>query len=151
MEINWVGQEENNGCGIACLAMITGKDYQQVRNEFARFDNSDGLDPFALDSYLADHGYAVARKYEHAEWAHKRFSRTKRETWTPEPFAEVHLAQVQSSTEPPRNHFVVVLSDGHVLDPAIKPHPMILYPLRLYHYSQVWNVAGIVKLCASSI
>lgn len=103
----WVQQEDAHGCGIACLAMVTGKFYGEVKREFAPFEK--GLTWWETDSYLVDHGYAVARKFKHA--AHRKESRE----WPPEPFGDVHICQVFT---PAGGHFVVVLRDGTVLDPA---------------------------------
>ncbi len=135
--IERVRQEDTNGCGIACLAMITGKTYLEVRDELVYYDGS-GLANHIIDEYLADHGYAVARKFEASHWQQKKYGRTTREQWPVEPFADVHLCQVETWSD--TNHFVVMLRDGTILDPYNE------HIHSLDAYKDVWNIAGIVKV-----
>lgn len=128
-----VRQEDAYGCGVACLAMITGTPYREVRAWFrerawqnARHDGRVlegaaretvephdftrwGLDHFVMEHYLAEHGYATARLFAMA-WPDG-----PRPVWPPAPFAPAHLAQVRT---PIGGHYVVWLPDGRVLDPA---------------------------------
>lgn len=128
-----VRQEDAHGCGVACLAMVTGLRYLTVRSWFrvrawqnARADGrqldeaaSDeieahdftrvGLTHFEIEHFLADHHHAVARKF-----ATNQF-REPRNPWPPEPFAEAHIC---SMTMVSGFHYVVWLPDGRVFDPA---------------------------------
>jgi hypothetical protein len=107
MKLTHVRQEDMNGCGIACLAMVTGKTYQQVNADLTC--RIGGITDWTLWTYLADNGYASAWKYPVCLYTNQ-----PRDIWPPALWADVHIAQVQNGT-----HFVVVLRDGEVLDPAI--------------------------------
>lgn len=132
MTIRHVRQEDSNGCGVACLAMVTGQDYRTVRSWFrvrawqnARWDGRTldeltreviephdfarhGITHWEVQQFLAEHGYASALL-----WKDRRPD-DPRAVW-PEAFAETHIVSVQVVTG---NHYVVWLSDGRVLDPS---------------------------------
>lgn len=85
-----------------------------------------GTNHLAVDHVLQRHGYWRQRTYRAWETA---------ENWPPEPFAPIHVGQVQ---QPSGNaHFVVMLEDGTVLDP-LRDGP----PHGLGVYEDVLNVAG---------
>lgn len=141
----WVGQLDSNGCGIACLAMIVGKSYEEVRSEVRYYDGS-GLHDHIIDSYLADNGFAVARKHEVCHWAQEKYGRKRREKWPPEPFADVHLVMVESCMEPYRTHYLVMLRDGTTLDPLVDPSQFGVHGLT---YPRVLSVTGVWhEVCA---
>ena len=117
-----VRQEEAFGCGPACLAMITGRPYREVRDWFkgpawlnARHDGRElskqerevvelhdftrhGISDWEVRNYVANHGLASALLPGRVE-----------------PFADAHLCSVQMVNG---SHFVVLLRDGTLLDPA---------------------------------
>jgi hypothetical protein len=124
-------QEDKFGCALACLAMITGQTYQQVKaGILAWHPDGNGISELITDSYLADHGYAVARKYPHA--AHLKEQRS----WPPAPFGAVHLVCVGL---PAGGHLVVMLADGSVLDPASGYRHISDYP-------QIMHVAAVERI-----
>lgn len=133
MQVRWVQQEDNIGCGLACLAMITGKTYQEVKAAFAPFER--GITWWETDSYLVDHGYAIARKFKHAAYCKQN------RDWPPAPFGDVHICQVYI---PAGGHFIVALRDGSVLDPATPEQR---------HISQynVEDMAAVVKISSDAI
>lgn len=147
---NWVGQDHANGCGFAALAMIVGKTYAQVVAEFAgdahpngyRYNPDTGSPAYyAMDLYLAEEGFAVSRLYE------DRFPhcRNEKRAWPPEPFAPLHLCNVKVYSESTRNHWVVMLADGAVLDP-LTPEPR-----RLTDYAEVHNVAAVIPFMPPTV
>lgn len=117
-------QRTQDECGIATLAMITGEPYEQVRAEFPFF--KDGIDEWEVRAYLAERGYACAQVYIH--YAPMRVNLPERV----KPFTDVHFAYVDD------RHFVVVLRDGTVLDPA-RPQPR-----HIDQYKVSW-ICGVVK------
>jgi hypothetical protein len=121
--MNWIGQEEPNGCGVACLAMLTGKTYRQVRDEIGRSFHNDGCPDSLLDAYLAANGYAVQRIFAGEQPYH------------PQPWAKAHLCVVYACMP----HLVVMDEDGNVFD----PHDHDQQRLRLDDYSDVVSVAGV--------
>lgn len=130
----WVHQEDALGCGIAALAMVMGRPYQDVRADFNDRDFSQrGIDYEEADDYLAQHGYATAR-------VRCFYLDRMRSAWPPAPFASLHLCVVVCSPNSSRAHFVVMQEDGTVLDPATP------VPRRLTDYFAVQNVAAVVPM-----
>ena len=134
-----VRQRDDWGCGIAVLAMITGRTYVQVRELLDSQDghghdgdwSRSGITYISIDRILFAEGFAVQRTY--AGWAEMDGT-----PWPPEPWAPVHLSQV---VQPSGNgHWVVMDEDGKVLDP--------LRPGRhsLTDWEKINNVAGLWKV-----
>lgn len=132
--VDWVRQEEPEGCYIAALAMVTGKSYWEVRSQITEF-KAMGLLLAEGDQYLVDNGFAVARKYK---WV--MYTNSKRDIWPPEPWADVHLCFVRPTKQIAEGHCIVLLGDGCVLDPAIPE------PRRLTDYYSVHNVTGVTRI-----
>lgn len=129
-----VVQPERAGCGIAAVAMLTGKSYQQVRQTF-RLDRDftqDGMYDHELYALLEYHGFAFTVRYK----LDQRLN-TQREDWPPKPFAPLHLAQVRNLTDSGW-HFVVMLADGKIMDPwwgvisGLHRYPQIGFVMGLY-------------------
>jgi DNA primase large subunit len=133
-----VHQKHSMGCGLAALAMITGSNYDEIIKFFSPpIDfNKDGISFRAIDAYLVDHGYAIARKFQHYGF----FNCPKREIWPPQPFAPIHLCEVRVYENAPCTHFVIMLSNGRILDPINDEHK------NLNFYFKVISVAGIYKV-----
>lgn len=131
-----IRQVHEYGCGLASLAMISGWTYDEVRDWLVanwpagsqtpgEWLEQRGIHKGIADYFLAENGYAWRTVY--AGWGQK--------PWPPEPFAPVHLAQV---VQPSGNsHYVVMRSDGVVLDPLSDE------PKRLTDWSVVNNVQGV--------
>jgi hypothetical protein len=131
--IRHVRQEDPWGCGPACLAMVTGHNYREVRDWFTVFAwqnaqkdgrvladdarkaveandfSRSGITHWEIERYLAEHGYASALRWEEVRTGEAR------PVWPLPPFAEAHICCVQTVSG---GHFVVWLPDGRVLDPA---------------------------------
>ena len=104
-----IQQKDGYGCGIACLAMIAGKTYDEVAVDFPRINETFGMTFHDADAWLVDHGFALTRK-----WMFKR-GNVKVTPWPPHPWAKTHLVTVVRDAA---SHFVVLLEDGTVLDPV---------------------------------
>jgi hypothetical protein len=126
----WVPQEDSRGCCVACIAMVTGKTYQEVKAWFEMDFNDRGTSQHGIEEYLVEHGYTWARKTLY------RHNNQQRTPWPPEPFADVHICEVAGTS----SHAVVLLRDGTVLDP-LTPEPK-----RLTDYEKVYYVAAITRL-----
>lgn len=134
-KVSWVKQEDSHGCGIACLAMVTGKTYTEIRSWFKRPDFSkEGVTFYEVDHYLTEHGYAVARKWQVTQNEERN---KRRDIWPALPFADVHICSVRNEHS---QHFVVMLADGMVLDPLFNT------PRTLADYVEVCNVAAIHRI-----
>lgn len=130
MIINRVVQKDTQGCGIACLAMVTEQDYDAVKSGFEWDRWNSGLIDMAISAYLAEHGYAVAIKYPHYMPLER-----KRDTFPPKPFADVHLVSADG-------HVMVMLRDGTIIDPA----PSRPETRTINQYSFVYWVMAVVKI-----
>lgn len=115
--VQLVRQEHSHECGIACIAMVAGLTLEQARAAYdavypdGRANGravSTGITYVELDAVLAKLGLATARL-----WAGPKDNRHT--PWPPAPFADTHIEQRICSNGA---HFVVVLRDGSVLDPA---------------------------------
>lgn len=127
-----IEQEDMHGCGLACLAMLTGQTYAEVKAGFEQRDfTKDGVICLDMENYLAEHGYAVAVKYPHYSPRRKN-----RDVWPPEPFTDAHFVHVDGK------HYVVMLRDGTVLDPAAGRET----PRHLSDYSRVDHMVGVVRM-----
>jgi hypothetical protein len=124
-------------CGIACLSIITGNDYDQIIDWFRPVDfGKNGISHHGMDAYLVEHGYSIGRKFKYFGV----FEKPPREKWPCEPFAEIHLCEVKVYENAPINHFVVMLRDGTVLDPLSDETKSLKY------YHKIHNIAGIYKI-----
>lgn len=126
--VRWVGQEDGNGCGIACLAMLSGHTYQEVR---ADFDVTLMRSHVDYDQWLTEQGYALARRYR---W----WKGAERAAWPPAPWADVHLCEVLVPGFVGGSHMVVMLADGTVLDPLSRESVR-----RLIDYECVYHVSAV--------
>jgi hypothetical protein len=141
----WVRQEEAHGCGIACIAMLAGWDYWRARAEFVAvygetrartLDGGGGITYPEIDAVLAERaGLAVAR-----HWQGSRENRRK--PWPVPPWAAAHLVQV---VLPGGGHFVVLLRNGTVLDPATEAHRT------LASYAEVSFIAAVAPVGVPAI
>lgn len=138
MNIQWVKQEHARGCGVACMAMLTGKTYAEV---YADFDvsNEIGINSLEAADWLFERGLGLVNRYKAEYWPQNNTPNdVARSPWPPEPFSDLHLCTVDAS--PGQMHFVVMLGDGTVLDP-LTPEPK-----RLTDYHEVRVVAAVVPI-----
>jgi hypothetical protein len=132
----WVGQKHANGCVPACVAMVLGESYEDVCAELTAQPQSGhdgdwdahGIDYMPMDRLLGDRGYFIRRVF--VAW--------NLDPWPPQPFAPVHIAQVNQPNG--HQHSVVMDGVGRVLDPLRRD-----VPLRLYDWPKVNNVVGLVR------
>lgn len=55
--IEYVAQRDDNGCGVACLAMIAGASYKEVRADFEEWHIEQGLAQSQLLMWLNRKGF----------------------------------------------------------------------------------------------
>jgi hypothetical protein len=131
--IRWVKQEEPCGCGIACLAMLTGVDYWTVRRAWPDEHNfaTGGIDCHDATHYLGDRGIAHVMRYRFELGLNRVGAQVIRRDW-PQPFAPGHIIAINGS-----RHDVVLLADGTVLDPQNET------PRRLEDVGEVFLMIGV--------
>lgn len=130
-DLQWVGQEEPNGCVCAALAMVAGVSYSAARAMFPFGATPDGYYPSTtVHMMLRRKGwkveYRTPRKPDGGEWP-------------PSPFAPVHMATVLVRQGGACWHSVVMRNDGAVLDPLT---PELR---RLTDYFEVQAVVGLTR------
>lgn len=136
MKVRHVKQEHTRGCAIAGIAMVTQLTYREVLARLGAgcealiIREHGGMWADAVFIALQRLGYAIALEWR-AEWG------VARPDWSPEPIADVNLAEVMT---PAGGHIVVVLRDGSVLDPAMNERPR-----SLGDYEVNW-IAGVVSM-----
>lgn len=137
--MNWVRQEDAEGCGVAVLAMLTGQTYAAVRDELEADEwvnhggdwRTNGVTQIVLERYLAQRGGFFRRVYAAWEFG----------VWPPPPFAYSHYAIVAN---PGGGHFVAMDRDGQVLDPLREG------AFSLSDWDVVNCVVGLLGVAASS-
>lgn len=132
-----VRQEHRLGCGIACVAMLTGQTYQQVFEDFGSPDltgEAGGTNDCEIRDYLETHGLRFGG------WKLKQWVGGEETCpWPPDPTGETCLCLVHVYPWSPCNHWVLMLPTGEVLDP-LSP-----YPWKLSDYDAVHSVVSIVR------
>jgi hypothetical protein len=147
-----VRQEHDYGCGLASLAMIDGKSYEDVRQWLItnwpggqadggappeNWLEKRGIYSGIADWYLGHHGYVWRKVY--SGWAKDKPSFQ----WPPAPFAPVHLVQVRQPSG--NSHYVVMRADGVVLDPMTdEPRSLTDWPL-VDNVMGAWRCPGPVS------
>ena len=105
-----VVQKDKYGCFIACIAMVTGKSYDEIKSMFP-FDINEnrGADEFTQRSLLFELGYISQTFYETI--AHTQ----KKREWPMKPFASWHIVSVITKANTP--HVVFMDKNGLLIDP----------------------------------
>ena len=136
-EIRWEGQKHAEGCGPACLAMLSGMTYEDVLAEIATYVgtghsgnwDTSGVTHYTLDEFVNRRGYFIQRRYASDEhWIGG---------WPPKPFAERHYLSVKQPSG--NSHFVVMDSAGRVFDPLQEG------VFTLDHWPAVENIVGLLR------
>ena len=113
-----VQQEDTDGCGVACLAMLGGVDYVTVRGDFPEL-RAGGLSEVEVLHWLNERGWWYRRWWVQAPV---------------EPLAPLALAMVK---EGKGGHWVIV-QDGAVVDPA-RPQAPPLASYSVFKWIELWR------------
>lgn len=114
-QIKLIRQEDADGCLVACMAMVTGKTYAEVKAAFPRENVAErGLIHYHMFDFLSGEGFAFSwfQKYR---WSG---ADKEREVWPMEFTAEAAICGVDAGRGGENSHGIVALRDGRVLDPA---------------------------------
>jgi hypothetical protein len=113
MQITFVEQQDDFGCVPACLAMITGRTYEEVTADFHTDFSAEGSDIRQVVTYLGDAGFQVIEKQVQC-YNNKNFGRDE----IFKPFAHAHIVRVIARVDSVNGHVVVMTGDGKILCPA---------------------------------
>lgn len=111
-EIVLVKQDEKFGCGIAVIATVLNKTYDEVRFDFGNDFERRGMFFHQILDYLGDFGYSIVEK-KIRNWNTKDFA--KKEMLRP--FAPVHIVSVKQFFDGNKSHVVVMTDKGKILCP----------------------------------
>lgn len=124
------------GCLVACLSMVTGHAYDDIRSRMNElglyFDVGEGRGGMTIQDvefYLGDHGFSYALKYR---WLGANHPRPE---WPTAPFAPAHICGMGGAGR----HGVVLLPSGDVLDP-MHDAPRSLADYDLAYMLGVWRI-----------
>lgn len=111
LKIEQVYQQDMAGCAIACLAMVMGKKYEDVRWDFLGPFETEGLSPKNIVDYLTDFGYVVLVKdlvaHTHPKDGFKELST---------PFASAHILIVKQFNNMNYDHCVAMDYKGKIFN-----------------------------------
>lgn len=146
LPIKFVWQPEKAGCGVAVLAMVSGKTYLQARQYFTleRDFTEQGMHNGELEGALFTLGFAV----QIFTPTHARLGYSKRTEWPMKPVSGLAICQVKNLRDSVW-HYVVVLRDGRVLDPAfgviqgLHRYPEVCTHIALYHVPEKAGVSAV--------
>lgn len=126
--IKRVIKEQEFGCAVACLAMVTDKTYWDVAESFSIDFTRKGMPRPEMMQWLADAGFAIILKevqfYNHVNDARDEMLK---------PFALVHIVSLKQYVDSKLNHAVVMDSKGKLIDSDPKITDKIM---RSVHYVQ---------------
>jgi hypothetical protein len=129
-----IRQRKEFDCAVACGAMLTGKTYEQTKQDLREVFHG-GLPTASTFSYLYSEGFFVREL--------KRFDVVKGDVieWPPKPFAQVHWCNVLINLDCSQSHAVLMDQDGVIYDP-LRDQPY--YSANHFDlYSKVYSVAGL--------
>jgi hypothetical protein len=123
VKITHVKKEEEFGCAIACAAMITGKTYAEVRDQFENDFSVKPLSANKIIRYISAHGFSTLEKrigfYHTASFA-------QAEMYTP--FADAHLMLYRPQFDSKHGHAIVMDKTGKLFCPDEKPEELLTTP-----------------------
>lgn len=114
-KFKYVESKQENGCSIACTAIILGKEYDDVavalKNDFSK----EGIQVKIIASYLSENGVDVTSK-EHLGYS----DRDAMNKHLIKPFADIHYISFRQFADSDFNHAIVMLANGKLVCPNIK-------------------------------
>ena len=107
MLMQHIRQLQPHHCAVACLAMVTGREYTTVVKQLGNLIREGGVNEMYVRQFLWDSGYNLRQLYRR----NLINSFTDRAIWPPTAFAPIHMVYVTP------HHWVAMDSEGTVLDP----------------------------------
>lgn len=113
MKIKLVRQEDDYGCAIACIAMVTGRTYKEIDFDFQNDFSKKALYLEKTLEYLGNEGFSIIHR-EIKRWNNINFARRE----MLKPFAPVHLLRTVDKFDSKSGHLVVMTKKGKILCPS---------------------------------
>jgi hypothetical protein len=111
--VKLVRQQDDNSCSFACIAMVTGRDYEDVRKDFSPVALENGITIQQIIKHLAHHGFSVIFKtveyYNQKDFARDEILK---------PFAPVHIVSITRFVDRNFDHVVVMDKKGKLYCPS---------------------------------
>lgn len=111
-KVTHIYQRHEKGCGIASLAMVLDRTYDEVLKDFENDFSENGMDLQAAIQYLGNSGFSIVHKYI-INYAHKDFAREE----MLKPFADRHIIRILHKFDSENGHFAVMDGDGQLYCP----------------------------------
>lgn len=131
-KFKFIAQRTDDDCAIAALAMVTGRSYNKVSQDFYRsgkIPNNDSI------QYLTDCGLCVVVK-DLETWC-DQYKSNKRML---QPFAERHFITAKTYTDEKFNHAFVMDKYGRCFDPSGMNRPLFDPARKFYLVQRVIGV-----------
>lgn len=109
------------GCSLACMAMITGLDYDYIDKQFKINFDKNGIEFTKVRDFICEQGFDCIQKINQSctdiKINNKRMI---------VPFADIHYISARQFADAKNNHAFVMLKNGKVYDPDDSKHKTIL-------------------------
>lgn len=107
-----VMQEDSNGCGLACIATVLNKPYQELKRHFHNDFEENGISLEGVMDYLGDAGlsivYKTIRNYGRIDFALHELLK---------PFAPIHIVRLQDKFDSSIGHLIIMDDKGKLYCP----------------------------------
>lgn len=133
-KINPVKQQHKYACSIACAAMVTGENYDEIIKEFGNNFHKQGIDDDVFIKFIASKGYSTIQK-EVTYYSKKDLGRSE----LLKPFAPVHFVRIKFNADSGLLHWVVMTAKGKFIC------PMRWSDREIRNCYQIIKVVGIYK------
>ncbi len=114
MRIRYVPQKHENGCAVACMAMVTGLSYEYIASRFEVNLEREGMLREHTRGFICDHGFAALEMIAYGTTDVRASNERLRR-----PFADVHIVSVLPKADSKMNHALVMDARGRIYDPGL--------------------------------
>lgn len=139
MILRYVNQRADWDCGIACLAMVSDRSYEEIADEFSAHNiQGVGIEGLLFDWWFRKNDFAVQCATPDVGCE-----------WPPMPFAPVHIVYVRATQG---SHVCVMSSRGGILDPFNALRTTLAHPdyKSVRGVIGIWNIAGLKQQAGNS-
>ena len=130
--ITRIESPDEAGCVPACLAMVLGRPYREIADDFLVDFTVDGVPFRTTIDYLEREGCSTIHKQIVGgghRFARKELSR---------PFAPVHIVQVSHFIDADCDHAIVMTARGRIIDPGRNNYTSLDYFYAVNQTVGIW-------------